>query len=228
MRKCIKVLLLSLFISSQFACTNNVVNAKQNTVSSETDTAQETKTNENNKVLVVYFSVMETDGTDTVSGASRVAKDGQLFGNTEYIAKLIKKQTGGDLFQIQTEQEYPTTHAPLLEFAHNELDENARPALSSKMENLDQYSVIFLGYPTWNADFPMPLYTFLEEYNLSDKTIIPFNTHGGSGFAGTVHTIEELQPGANVIEDGISVSRTDITDSDQQVQEWVDYIQENI
>lgn len=72
MRKCIKVLLLSLFISSQFACTNNVVNAKQNTVSSETDTAQETKTNENNKVLVVYFSVMETDGTDTVSGASRV------------------------------------------------------------------------------------------------------------------------------------------------------------
>lgn len=197
---------------------DNTTDADSEETVSSTETAEQTS---GSNILIAYFSVMETDGVDTVSSASRVVADGEVMGNNEYIAKTIQKATGGDLFQIQTVQEYPTTHDPLLEFAYNEKAEDARPELSSQIENLDQYDVIFLGYPNWNADLPMPLYTFLEQYDFSGKTIIPFTSHGGSGFSGTVQTISDLQPGAEVSSNGLSVSRNDVADSEQEVTEWV-------
>lgn len=172
-------------------------------------------------VLIAYFSVMETDGVDTVASASRVAVNGEVLGNNEYIAQIIQRETGGDLFAIETVQEYPTTHDPLLEFAYNEKADNARPELATQIENLDSYDVIFLGYPNWNADLPMPLYTFLEEYDFSGKTIIPFTTHGGSGFSRTIRTISELQPNATVISDGLSISRNSVSGAESDVVDWV-------
>lgn len=126
---------------------------------------------------------------DTVAGASRVAVDGEVLGNNQYIAQLIRKEVGGDLFSIETVQEYPTTHEPLLEFAYEEKADNARPELATQIEDPDSYDVIFLGYPNWNADLPMLLYTFLEEYDFSGKTIIPFTTHGGIAFARSLHIV---------------------------------------
>lgn len=172
-------------------------------------------------MLVAYFTVPETDGTDTVSSASRVVVDGEVLGNTQYIAQLIAQETGGTLFAIETEQTYPGSHDSLLEFAYNERAEDARPALSAQIEKLDQIDVIFLGYPNWNADLPMPLYTFLEENDLSQKTIIPFVTHGGSGFSRTIQTIQSLQPDATVIENGLSVSRNDVSDAQAEVSSWI-------
>lgn len=191
---------------------------EENTESSAgTGTAQ---TNDSN-ILIAYFSVMETDGIDTVAGASRVAVDGETLGNNQYIAQLIQQETGGDLFSIETVQEYPATHDPLLDFAYEEKEENARPELGTRIENLDDYDVIFLGYPNWNADLPMPLYTFLEEYDFSGKTIIPFTTHGGSGFSRTIQTISELQPNATIISDGLSISRNSVPDAESDVVNWV-------
>ena len=171
--------------------------------------------------LIAYFSVPETDGVDAVAGASRVVVNGEVLGNSQYIAQLIQQEAGGDLFRIETVQEYPGSHDPLLEFAYNEKAENARPELASQIENPDSYDVIFLGYPNWNADLPMPLYTFLEEYDFSGKTIIPFTTHGGSGFSRTIQTIQELQPEASVVEDGLSISRNDAADAQEDVSDWV-------
>ena len=164
---------------------------------------------------------METDGVDTVAGASRVAVNGELLGNNQYIAQLIQQETGGELFAIESVQEYPRTHDSLLEFAYNERADNARPQLASRIENLDSYDVIFLGYPNWNADLPMPLYTFLEEYDFSGKTIIPFTVHGGSGFSRTIQTISELQPDARVISEGFSISRSSVSGAEGDVEEWV-------
>lgn len=172
-------------------------------------------------ILIAYFSVPETDGVDTVAGASRVVVDGEVLGNNQYIAQLIQGETGGDLFRIETVQEYPGSHDPLLEFAYNELMENARPELATQIENPDRYDVIFLGYPNWNADLPMPLYTFLESYDFSGKTIIPFTTHGGSGFSRTIQTIQELQPNATVVEDGLSISRNSVAEAQSDVTDWV-------
>ena len=171
-------------------------------------------------ILIAYFTVPETDGVDTVSSASRVAADSGVVGNTQYIAQAIQQSVGGDLFAIETVQEYPGTHDELLDFAYNELQDNARPALAAQIENPDDYSVIFLGYPNWNSDLPMPLYTFLENYDFSGKTIIPFVTHGGSGFSRTISTIQELQPGATVVEDGFSVSRNAVADAAQDAMDW--------
>ncbi len=81
--------------------------------------------------------------------------------------------------------------------------------------------MIFLSYPNWNADLPMPLYTFLEEYDFSGKTIIPFTTHGGSGFSRTIQTIQKLQPDAAIIEDGLSISRNSVPDAQADVMEWI-------
>lgn len=178
----------------------------------------------NSNILIAYFSVMETDGVDTVAGASRVAVDGEVLGNNEYIAQIIRGETGGDLFAIETVQEYPTTHDSLLDFAYNEKADNARPELATHIENPDSYDVIFLGFPNWNADLPMPLYTFLEEYDFGGKTIIPFTTHGGSGFFRTIQTISELQPDATVISDGLSISRNSVSGAESDVVDWVNRV----
>ncbi len=185
------------------------------------DSEQGDSASASSNILIAYFSVPETDGVDAVAGASRVVVDGEVLGNTQYIAQLIQQQTGGDLFRIETVQEYPGSHDPLLEFAYNERAEGARPELAAQMENLDSYDIIFLGYPNWNADLPMPLYTLLEQTDLSGKTIVPFTTHGGSGFSRTIQTIQELQPNATVISDGLSISRNSVAQAEGDVASWV-------
>lgn len=180
------------------------------------------KTGSGSNILITYFTVPETDNVDTVAGASRVAKDGEVLGNTEFIAKEIQKNLGGDLFAVETVQKYPGEHQNLLDFAYDELDKNARPELSGKIENLDSYDVVLVGYPNWNADLPMPLYTFFETYDFAGKTIIPFVTHGGSGFSDTVSTIKELEPDAEVISEGLSVYRNDVANAQADVKEWTD------
>ena len=101
------------------------------------------------------------------------------------------------------------------------MKENARPKLTSSISNMDEYTTIYLGYPIWNTDLLMPLYTFLEEYDLSGKTIIPFNTHGGSGFANTIQTISDLQKDARIDTDGLSISRNTVEDSEAEIVEWL-------
>lgn len=144
-----------------------------------------------------------------------------LYGNTQYLAELIQERTGGELFSIETAEAYPGLHDPLVDQAADEQSADARPELSTRIENLDNYDVIFLGFPNWWADLPMPLYTFLEEYDFSGKTIIPFNSHGGSRFSGTIETIQRMQPNADVITDGYTVSRNDVGGAETSLNEWL-------
>ena len=237
MKKCAAIILSSLLVLSLAACSNNQPqepaaqpSSSQTEASASASEADSNETEDSaaaenaasgGNILIAYFSVPETDGVDTVAGASRVVVNGEVLGNNQYVAQLIQQETGGDLFRIETVQEYPGSHDPLLEFAWNKRAEDARPELSAQIENPDSYDVIFLGYPNWNADLPMPLYTFLEEYDFSGKTIIPFTTHGGSGFSRTIQTIQELQPQATVIEDGLSISRNSVPDAQGDVTEWI-------
>lgn len=175
-------------------------------------------------ILIAYFTMPENvdaSGVDSVAGASVVVRAGQALGNTEFMAGVIQNAVGGELFQIETVQQYPLEHEPLVDLAAEEQDAGARPELSSHIEDPSQYDVIFLGYPNWWGDMPQALYTFLEEYDFSGKTIIPFTTHGGSGFSRTISTIAELQPGANVVEQGLSISRNSVTDAQSDVENWV-------
>lgn len=176
-------------------------------------------------ILIAYFSVPEdidTEGIDADAGASIVVKEDQVMGNLEYMAEVIGDVTGGTLFRIETEEEYPLEHEALVDQAAVEQDENARPELEAHIEDLDQYDTIFLGYPNWWGDMPMPLYTFLEEYDFAGKTIIPFTAHGGSGFSNTVSEIEELQPDAEVSENGLSISRNEVADAEEEIRSWAE------
>ena len=178
-------------------------------------------------ILIAYFSVPEdvdTEGVDAVAGASVVVREGEVLGNTEYMAGIIQQTVGGDLFRIETVEDYPLDHDALVDFAAEEQDAGARPELAGEVENLDQYDTIFLGYPNWWGDMPMALYTFLESYDLSGKTVIPFCPHGGSRFSRTVETIAQLQPDASVSGEGLAISRNEVADSAETVAAWAEEV----
>lgn len=173
------------------------------------------------KVLVTYFTWPEPDGVDASSGASRVVADGKLYGNTEYVARLIAEATGGDLFAIETEKKYPTPYKALVDEAKREADAGERPRLTTHIGNLVDYNVIFVGYPNWWYDMPMVIYAFFEEYDFKGKTVIPFVTHGGSRFSQSVETIGKLEPEARVVR-GPSVSQREVLNARQTVRKWLE------
>lgn len=175
------------------------------------------------KVLVAYFSVPETDGTDASSGASRLVNNGTLQGNTQYVASVISEVTGGDLFEIKTVHAYPGTHKELIDDAKKESDDNARPRLATHIGNLKEYDVVFVGFPNWWYDMPKPLYTFFDEYDFSGKTIVPFCTHGGSRFSGAVKSIRELEKNATVL-DGYAIARDRVAKSKDGILKWLEKI----
>lgn len=182
------------------------------------------------KTLVVYFSLPETDDPNDMTEEeenSTVVINGEGLGNTQYMAYVIQETTGADIFRIEAETPYPLDHDTLVDQAAEEQAQQARPAIAAQVENMADYDVVYLGYPNWWGDMPMILYTFLEEYDLSGKTVIPFNTHGGSGFSRTIDTIRELEPEATVL-DGLSISRNHIQDAEQEIVDWVQEIQNQI
>jgi len=133
---------------------------------------------ENKKILVAYFPSP---------------------GNTREIANQIHKIVGGDIFEIQSVKPYPTDHDAAVTQARQELDSGDMPALKTKVENIKSYDLIFIGYPNWCSTIPAPVKTFLSEYDLSGKTIVPFCTYGGSGLGRSVSDISTLLPKINLV-----------------------------
>lgn len=166
------------------------------------------------KTLIAYFSM--PDNVDD----STVTINGEVLGNNQYFAQVIQEVTGGDVFRIEAATPYPTDHATLVTQAQQEQRENARPAIKDTIDNLDYYDTVFIGYPIWWSDMPQIMYTFFDQYDFSGKTVIPFNTHGGSGFAGTPAKIKTLEPDATHL-DGLSISRNVIENAHDQIVEWV-------
>ena len=181
---------------------NNQEVAQAQNNATNTNAEENQNTEGTGKALVVYFS---------------------HTGNTENVANFIHEAVGGDIVKLETEEPYTDNYNDLLDIAQEEKRENARPALSTKIDNIEQYDTIFLGYPIWWGDMPMALYTFLDEYDLSGKTIAPFVTSGGSGLSGTPSNIQEEEPNATVTE-GLSVRDTNSENSQNQVNEWLSEI----
>lgn len=165
----------------------------------------------------------ETDNPQNMTRAeadSTVVINGKVLGNTQYVAQLLQEMTGGDIFRILPREPYPTDHRTLVDLAKKEQNSNARPAIAGTVDPT-AYDTVFLGYPNWWGDLPMILYTFLEQYDLSGKTIIPFCTHGGSGFSRTIRTIRDKQPGANVVSNGYALSRNRMGQAPSGTAEWL-------
>ena len=176
--------------------------------------------NSGGKILVAYFTNIQTDNVDANASASRLYRNDELVGVTEYGAQIISEYTGGDLFFIKG-SDYPADYDSTTQVAHEEQQSGARPELENHIDNIDDYDVIFVCYPTWWTDMPMAVYSFFDEYDFSGKIIVPFNTHWGYGAADTYETIAGLEPNAEVRE-GLSVYNYDMESSESVITEWVD------
>lgn len=199
---------------------NDVGNQEDN-MSVEDRTQMETADTDGSNILIAYFTAGENSDVDVVSSASVTTVDGEAKGRLRAVADMIQTQTGGTLFSIQTSVDYPGDGGALIDYAAEEQEEDARPELTSHIENPDDYDVIFVGYPTWWYDMPQALYSFFDEYDFSGKTIIPFNVHNGSRFSGTIETIQDLEPDAEVITDGFTVSERDVAGAAGDVADWL-------
>ncbi|MEV4033634.1 flavodoxin [Streptomyces umbrinus] len=178
------------------------------------------------RTLVTYFSVPLTDDPNADMDAdeknSTHIVDGKVLGNTQYVAQLIQEGTGGEVFRIETARELPLDYPVLEDQALKEQEAGARPKLAKLIPNLDDYDTVFVGYPIWWYDLPMPMYTFFEQHDFAGKTVIPFTTHGGSRLSGTVEKITGLLPDATVSENAFTISRDDMDSADSEVDGWLD------
>ncbi len=166
-------------------------------------------------VLVAYFSrADENYNVGTIA-----------VGNTQILAEYIAEQVGADSFHIETVTPYPANYDDCCDTAKQELADKARPKINGSVENMDSYDIVFLGYPIWWGDMPMAVYTFMESYDFSDKVIIPFNTHEGSGSSGTYSKIKSALPNANVL-DGMAIQGKTAqalnSETQQTVRSWLD------
>jgi flavodoxin len=132
-------------------------------------------------------------------------------GNSREIATQIQEQTGGDLFEIVTVNPYSSNREKCIEQAKEEQQTDARPAVKDKVKEMENYDVIFVGYPNWWGSMPMILFTFLEQYDLSGKTIIPFCTHGTGGWGHSVENLKQICPNSTVLE-GFAVNGNSVKD----------------
>ena len=225
MKKIFALVFTVLLAFSLIACGNTTVDSGIKTDSSASDSngtentassdSYEQEISVDAKVLVAYFSrAGENYGVGVIEK-----------GNTEIIAKMIAEKTSGDLFRIESVNAYPSGYDDCTEVAKKEKNSNARPGLTGSVTDFDDYDVIYLGYPIWWGEMPMPVYTFLESYDFSGKTIIPFCTHAGSGLSGTVSSIQTACSGATV-RDGFAIAgttaQTDRESAEKQVSDWLE------
>lgn len=173
------------------------------------------KSDPDGSVLVAYFSLADgmPDGADAVSCATPV------YGNTKTAAEEIAHQTGGTLFAITTEKEYPISHGDCSEVAEKEQKADERPRLSSHISDMEKYKTVYLGFPIWWYQEPMAVRSFLEEYDFSDKTILPFCTSLGADISDSVANIKSICPKA-VVGEGITLP-TENEDFSEEIEEWL-------
>ena len=141
-------------------------------------------------------------------------------GNTEIAAKKIQLLTGGDLFQIETTQSYPLDYTETTTVAQKEKKENARPELISLGDAIDDYDVIYLGYPNWWGTMPMAVFTWLEAHDFSGKTIMPFCTHEGSGLGNSEEDLKKACPAAKLAP-GLAIRGGSVAKADNEIANWV-------
>ena len=177
-----------------------VRNAEEGTGTTAAATPPEEKKAESGKVLIAFFS---------------------WSGNTRGIAEEIQKQTSADLFEIRPVRPYSSDYSIVLMEAQQDQHVQARPELAEHVENMDQYDTVLLGYPNWWASIPMPVASFLEEYDFSGKTVVPFCSHGGGRFGQSLTAIAKLVPDA-MIGEGLSVHYSGGGSLAEDVRVWLE------
>ena len=180
------------------------------TVYGSTESETEEKQSDSD-ILVVYFS-----RTGEQYNVGEIEK-----GNTAIIAEMIADETGADTFEILPEEDYyPYTYNELTDVAKQEQKENARPAYTGEVPDLEQYTTVFIGSPVWWGDWPMIMYTVFENNDFSGKTLIPFSTHEGSGLSGFDKKLKDACPDSTIGK-GLAIEGNDAQNNQEKARESV-------
>ena len=223
----IKKIIFVLLSIIMLSCTNNDTQKKDYIVDS-LETSQNINalnvSNTQNKILIAYFTWSDNtvvENPDSIDVDAETSASVLSPGNAELIANWIAEETGGDLFSIKTQNKYSSDYDECLNQARKERDNNERPALVERVNNIDDYDVIFLGFPNWWYTCPMAVFTFVESYDLSGKTIIPFCTHGTGGLSRTIRDLKNLLPDNCEVLEPIGVYRPEVKNSKSRVLDWL-------
>lgn len=216
MKKLLSVMIIGTAVFGLAACSGGT----------DTEEPAETQTEESTEGQAEAEDTDAGQEPDAGEGIDAAAGEGGALvayfswsGNTEAVAQEIQSQTGADLFEIVPAEPYTDDYDELLDIAQEEQSSDARPAIAETVD-LSAYDTVYLGFPNWWRDMPMIMYTFLDEYDLSGKTVAPFNTSGGSGFSGSLDTIAEMEPDAEITE-GLSLGSGEAEDCADEVAEWL-------
>ena len=163
-------------------------------------------------ILIVYYS---RKGENYWNGGLKTISKG----NTERVAEFIQSAVGGDLFEVDTVKPYSESYMTCIEEAKQELRSKARPEIKAYPENFEDYDTIFVGYPNWWGTMPMCMFTLLEKYDLTGKTIIPFCTNEGSGMGSSERDLKAICKGATV-KAGLSIHGAESEKAEKKVAEW--------
>lgn len=181
----------------------------------------------NGKILIAWFSrwgnTNYPSNADASTGASIIVDKGTSRGTTEVVAQYIQTAVGGNLHLIETSASYPTEFDEVRDQNHAEQAAGTLPELKNRIENMDQYDIIFIGYPNWAMDVPQAILSFLSAYDFSGKTVVPFCTHAGYGAGSSYRSVQSAAPGTNVME-GIAIKASDIPSAESQIQSWLERI----
>lgn len=180
------------------------------------------------KALVAYFAYSENVGDtssmeiDAITSASLNRETSNTEGNLQVMAQVIEEKKAADVFHILMTEPYPMDYSTMLPISVEQMQNEDWPALQSKIENLEEYDVIYIGVPVWNSVLPPAMNTFFAENDLSGKTIVPFGIHLGSRFGRMIEQMKELAPGATVT-DGFTINaETDNDEVKTEFGEWLD------
>ena len=169
------------------------------------------------KKLVVYFS---HKGENYSKGKIVNLEKG----NTEIAAEIISSIIEADIFEIVADKKYPIKYDDCIEIAKKELRENSRPKLKDNID-IKEYDIIFVGYPNWWGTMPMPVWTLLEEKDFTNKKVLPFCTHEGSGLGKSESDIKKLTGGAEVLK-GLAINGSEVNSSEEKIKKWLEEVLE--
>ena len=165
------------------------------------------------KSIIIYFS---RTGQNYVNKEIRDLK----VGNTDIAAHLLQKQTGSDLFALKPVKPYSNDYRECVKEAVADMKSGARPELAAYPENMEEYDTVYLAYPNYCCTMPMPMFTFLEKYDFTGKTIWPLCTNEGSGMGKSEADLRDICPGA-VIKKGLSVHGAEAAEAGKDIEEWL-------
>lgn len=179
------------------------------------------------RILIAYFTWADNTVVDDPSSVDVDATTSASVlapGHVAQMAGWLQEETGGDLFSIKVSAPYSSDYDECLDRAADEKADNARPALSGSVSNMEDYDVVFLGYPDWWSTCPMAVFSFLDSYDFSGKTVIPFCAHGTSGLGSSIRDIRAALPGVTVL-DAVGVQRpgmdTPLSSAESTVKNWL-------